>query len=185
MQTNVLPGMLDSATEFFVTNRELKFIQNGAVKNFTDIPFSTFEIIKDKINQDINVKLALHDFHPTSEIKRLEQFISCRFGGLDATADIDKNDMQDGEYWNCPNRGTCPHEGILCKLPVYNNNRLTKQNVTMMQLTSTALTNDVIAEEMNLAQGTFHLLKNRLYKMLGNIQTKQECAVISRELNLI
>lgn len=185
MQTKILPGMLDSATEFFVLNHEVKFIQNGAVKNFTDIPFSTFEIIKEKINADVDVKCALIEMHPTSEMKRIEQFITCRFGGVDCRADIHNNEMQDGEYWDCPKRGTCQFEGTLCKLPTFNKARLSLQDVVLMQLTATSLTNDVIADVMKVPYGTFHLIKKRLYEMLGNIQTKQECAVISQSLNLI
>jgi hypothetical protein len=41
------------------------------------------------------------------------------FYGLDFQGDIKNGELQDGEYWQCPNHGIAPHEGILCKLPTY------------------------------------------------------------------
>jgi hypothetical protein len=181
---NIYPGMMDNSTEFFIHNNEVKVMHAGVIKDFTDISFQTISLINEKINESNEVKLALHDMQPLSEIKRIEQFVRCRFGGLDFKADIINNELQDGEYWECPNRGICPHEGTLCKLPLFNEHRLTTQDVKLMQLTTTNKTNEVIADEMNLPFGSFHLLKKLLYSILG-VQTKQEIAVISRTLNLI
>ncbi len=178
------PGMVCSATEFFIENGETKIIQNAKVLPFCEISFGTQQILQEAINEDLNIKLALHDMHPNSSMKRLEQFAKCRFGGLDFQGDIKDGELQDGEYWPCPKRGTCPHEGILCKLPTYNNQRLTSQDVQLLQLTATNKTNEAIGEEMNLPMGSFHKAKKFLYVKLG-IQTKQEGVFISLFLNLI
>lgn len=178
------PGMVCSATEFFIENGETKIIQNAKVLPFCEISFGTQQILQEAINEDLNIKLALHDMHPNSNMKRLEQFAKCRFGGLDFQGDIKDGELQDGEYWSCPKRGTCPHEGILCKLPTYNNQRLTSQDVQLLQLTATNKTNEAIGEEMNLPMGSFHKAKKFLYVKLG-IQTKQEGVFISLFLNLI
>jgi hypothetical protein len=178
------PGMVCSATEFFLSENEMKIIQNAKILPFSEISFSTQQILQEAINEDLNVKLALLEMHPNSNMKRLEQFAKCRFGGLDFQGDIKDGELQDGEYWECPNRGNCPHEGILCKLPTYNNQRLTKQDVQLLQLTATNKTNEVIGEEMQLPMGSFHKAKKYLYVKLG-IQTKQEGVMISILLNLI
>ena len=178
------PGMVCSATEFFIENGETKIIQNAKVLPFCEISFGTQQILQEAINEDLNIKLALHDMHPNSSMKRLEQFAKCRFGGLDFQGDIKDGELQDGEYWSCPKRGTCPHEGILCKLPTYNNQRLTSQDVQLLQLTAINKTNEAIGEEMNLPMGSFHKAKKFLYVKLG-IQTKQEGVFISLFLNLI
>jgi DNA-binding CsgD family transcriptional regulator len=178
------PGMGCSATEFFLANDEMRIIQNSKILPFCEISFGTQQILQEAINEDLNVKLALHDMHPTSKMKRLEQFAKCRFGGLDFQGDIKNGELQDGEYWQCPNHGNCPHEGILCKLPTYNNQRLTKQDVQLLQLTATNKTNEAIGEELDLPMGSFHKAKKYLYVKLG-IQTKQEGVMISMFLNLI
>ncbi|WP_278035866.1 helix-turn-helix transcriptional regulator [Flavobacterium nitratireducens] len=180
----IFPGMMDSATEFFISNDEVKIIQNSKVLPFCEISLATMQIIEEAINNDKAAKLELFDMHPTSKMKRIEQFAKCRFGGLDFQGDIKDGVLQDGEYWECPLHGQCKSEGILCKLPTFNGERLEKQEVKLLQLTATNMTNEVIAEELGMALGTFHKLKKILYDKLG-IQTKQEGARISFFLNLI
>jgi DNA-binding NarL/FixJ family response regulator len=63
-------------------------------------------------------------------------------------------------------------------LPIINGQRITKEEIKLLQLSSTDMTNEVIAEEMNLCLGTFHKLKKHVYAWLG-IQTKQEGVPIS------
>jgi DNA-binding CsgD family transcriptional regulator len=178
------PGMLCSSTEFFIAENETKIIQSGKILPFCEISLGTIRVLEEAINQDINAKLELHDMHPFSQMKRIEQFARCRFGGLDFAGDIKEGKLQDGEYWNCPKRGSCKSEGILCKLPIYNEQRLTKQDVQLLQLTATNLTNEAIGEKLNLPMGSFHKAKKFLYIKLG-IQTKQEGVMISFLLNLI
>ena len=79
----VYPGMICDSVEFFLHENQLKAIQNGKIKTFAELSFATIEVLKEEINKDKEVKLALHEFHPTSDIKRIEQFAMCRFGGLD------------------------------------------------------------------------------------------------------
>lgn len=181
---NVLPGMVSEDVEMFVDNKELKVIQSGRIIPFCEVSLSVIELLKENINKNIDVKLALHDLHPTSEIKRIEQFAMCRFGGLDFKGDISNGILQDGEYWPCPRKGNCAHEGVLCKLPIVNDYRLTNEDVLLMQLSSTEKTNEVIASEMNLPMGTFHLKKKNLYGNLGTM-CKQTVARLSSFLNLI
>ena len=180
----IFPGMMDSATEFFISNDEVKIIQNSKVLPFCEISLATMQIIEEAINNDKAAKLELFDMHPNSKMKRIEQFAKCRFGGLDFQGDIKDGVLQDGEYWECPLHGQCKSEGILCKLPTFNGERLEKQEVKLLQLTATNMTNEVIAEELGMPLGTFHKLKKILYDKLG-IQTKQEGARISFFLNLI
>lgn len=182
---NAFPGMLDQSTEFFIYQDKLKVIQNGNIKDLSDIPIHSIELLKKEIKANKQVNLALHDLHPTSKFKRIEQFITCRFGGLNHQPDIKDGKLQDGEYWSCPKRGSCPHEGVLCKLPIVKEERLTKQDVQLMQLLATEKTNEVIASEMHLAPGTFHQVKKYLYRKIGNVQTKQASTQIAQFFNLI
>lgn len=180
----VYPGMICDSIEFFYHDNQLKAIQNGNIKNFSELSFATIQVLKEEINRSKEVKLALHDFHPTSEMKRIEQFAMCRFGGLDFQGDIRNGELQDGEYWPCPNHGKCQFEGILCKLPLVNGKRLTKQEVDLIKLSSTDKTNDVIAEDLGIPLGTFHQLKHKLYEKFF-VQTKQELTKLSAFLNII
>ena len=177
-------GMLCSSTEFFVSDGSVKIIQNSKVLPFCEISSATMQILDEAINSDLAVKLELFDMHPNSKMKRIEQFAKCRFGGLDFQGDLKDGVLQDGEYWDCPNHGNCKSEGILCKLPSYNNQRLEKQEVKLLQFMASNMTNDVIADELSMPLGSFHKLKKNVYDKLG-IQTKQEGTMVSFFLNLI
>lgn len=178
------PGMGDSSIEFFVTQNETKFIQHGRILPFTNLPFATLKVLEQVIQDNIEINLELHDMHPTSKLKRIEQFARCRFGGLDFVGDIKDGQLQDGEYHQCPKHGNCASEGILCKLPTYNGHKLSSQDIRLMQLLSSAKTNDLIADELNLPMGSFHKAHRLLYDKLG-VQTKQEVTKIAYLLNLI
>lgn len=178
------PGMICNSTEFFSHNEELKIIQNGVIKDFSEISFCSIQILKEAICSSSEIKSALVEMHPESEMRQIQQFATCRFGGLDFAPDIVDGNLQDGEYWPCEFHGNCKYEGVLCKLPVINSHRLSKEEIVLMQKSTTTLTNEVIAEELNLPLGTFHKIKKILYQKLS-IQTKPELVKIAIFFNLI
>jgi DNA-binding CsgD family transcriptional regulator len=184
METKVYPGMVCNGIEFFLQNDDLKIIQHGHVKPFDEISYQTSQIIKETIEASPEILEALIEMQPNSETKRIEQFAKCRFGGLDFQADMIDGEMQDGEYWPCPLHGNCKHEGTLCKLPKFNEQRLSKEEIKLMQLSTSDKTNDVIADELQMPLGTFHQTKKYLHRKLA-IQTKQEITKIAFFLNLI
>lgn len=183
MNRNLIPGLVDDNVEMFVQNDDLKVIHQGKVISFDELPVSIKELIKEEMYVEKNVLRALNIMHPNSIEKMVEQFAKCRLGGLDFQADIKNGQIQDGEYWPCPKHGSCEHEGVLCKLPKFNKTRLTKQDIQLMQLSTTEKTNEVIAEEMNLPLGSFHKAKKYIHEVLG-VQTKQGITLICAHLNL-
>ena len=185
MNTNkIYPGMLCAGIEFFVHDDEEKVIQGGVVKDLAQAPYSVFDILEEAIDADESVKAALLKMHPLSKHQRLRQFVRCRFGGLDMQPDIKAGVLQEAEYWPCPLRGSCPAEGVLCKMPRHNGNELSKDDISLMKLIATDRTNKSIADVLNVPLGTFHRNKTALYNKLGII-TKQEVALIAVALNLI
>lgn len=186
MNTLTYPGMDCNGIEFYVKDDQVRFIHHGKITNLVDIPFAVIQIIKEEIEKDLEAKAELLFLFPNSEYKRIEMFIKCRFGGLDYTADIDADgNIQPGEYVDCPLRGKCASEGILCKSIRYNNTVLTSLDIKLIKLLTTTLTNSTIADELNIPLGSFHVVKKNLYQKLGNIQTKQELTRIALKLNII
>lgn len=180
----MLPGILDGGIEFFISGESVKTLASGKVNDFTDLPFATIQMLREEIEKDKEVKMHLLDMHPNSEFKRLEQFVRCRFGGLDYQADISANGVQEGEYWDCPLRGNCASEGVLCKSVTINGNALDGGDIELAKRLSTDQTNELIASEMDLPMGSFHLKKKRLYEKMG-VRTKQELTILSHRHNLI
>ncbi|WP_372744315.1 LuxR family transcriptional regulator [Lutibacter sp.] len=184
-QPNLYPGMNDAGFEFFIVEDEVKFIANSKISNFTELPFGIIQIIEEEIENNKAIKMALLDWYPNSKYDRLKQFVKCRFGGLDFEADIINHQLQPSEYVECPIRSKCEHNGVLCKAPEYNGSKLNAIDIQLMKLLTTPLTNEVIAEQLNLPLGSYHKYKKLLYEKLGFIQTKQELTIIAITLNII
>lgn len=183
--TKIYPGLNCSSVEFFNSDDgKVKMLANGRLQDFYDAPFSTLLVIREHLAASPKVDTILKEWHPDSEMKRMEKFIHCRFGGLDFTPDIKDHELQAGEYWDCPLRGICKGEGLVCKNLKYNSHTLLLKDIKLMRLLTTNLTNEVLAEKLDMCMGTFNLFKKELYKKL-NIQTKQEAVVIAVELNLL
>ncbi len=180
------PGLMCANVEIFKNKSgELKILSDGKVKPFSDAPFAIIAVLLEQLQLEPESKKILEEWHPGSDIAQVNQFASCRFGGLDFQADIKDYKLQDGEYHPCQHRGSCAAEGILCKMPKYNGTRLTIAMVKLMRLLSGNDTNEVIAEKLNLPLGSYHLLKKQVYAILGGVQTKQEVALISRDLAIV
>jgi len=183
-QPQLYPGMLNTDTEFFKTTEGLKVISSGIVSQFKDISMPLYQRLKEKMQAEPKVFNLLKVWHPQSELAQLEKFTECRFGGLDFTPDISDSKVQDGEYWDCPFRGNCKGEGIVCKPLKFNNHILETLEIKLLNLLATNYTNEVIAEMLTISYGQFHKIKKILYAKLG-IQTKQEATLIAVNLNLI
>lgn len=184
MQTNVYPGILDNSIEFFTSDAGVNFIQSRRVKPLHELSYAVIEKIKNVINNDVEAKEELESVHPNSEWQQIEMFVKCRYGGLDFTPDVIDGEFNCGDYWDCPLRGSCASEGKICKVPTYNSERLSFEEVKLIKLLTTNMTNESISFEMNLPLGSFHLMKKKLYEKL-QIQTKQELTIIAIRLNLI
>jgi len=182
--TRIYPGLKCSSVEFFNDNKKVKAFSQGKIQDFYDLPFSILMVLRDALKNEHDADTVLKEWFPGSEMKRLEKFVSCRFGGLDFTPDIQNLTLGKGEYWDCPLRGVCKGEGIVCKPLTYNTETLTTHDIKAIRLLATSITNEALAGELNLPMGTFNLFKKQLYKKL-NIQTKQEAVVIAVELNLL
>lgn len=184
-ESRLFPGMTCSGVEFFKSNNGVKVISSGTVKAFKELPTPIYELLKEAMHKESGAYELLSEWYPDSELCKLEKFTECRFGGLDYTADIVNNQLQDGEYHDCPFRGQCKGEGVLCKSLKYNGHVLSNQDIMLLQLLATNETNDVIAEKITTSLGQFHKVKKALYVKLGGIQTKQEAALIANDLNVI
>lgn len=186
MQDKIIPGLLESNSyEFFLHKGDLKFVNNGQLKPFVEAPFNVISMLKEAIENNPEAKTILMDWFPDSNFLQLKKYVSCRFGGLDFSPDIIDGELQKGEYWNCPERGKCPGENILCSSPIVNGYPLSNLEIKLTQLLTTDQTNETIATGLGLPLGTFHKLKKELYEKFGSIQTKQCLTKKAYSLNII
>jgi len=182
--TKIYQGMLNNNAEFFKDGDELMVISNGSIKPFEQISFPHYQLFIEEINANPELKKELQKMHPDSEFKRVKQLANCRFGGIDYDADIKDNKLSRGDYWDCPLRGFCSGEGIVCSHVKYNGSILSKRHIDLVKLLVTNATNQTIALTLSIPEGTMHLLKKELYAIF-NVQTKQELALKAQHINLI
>lgn len=192
--TNIYPGMVSNDIEFFHYNGELVTLTGGNTIEFEELPNSILNEIQQLLDKEKDAIDMLNNTTAGGSGSHLKRFVSCRFGGLDLTADINvhtteydainKVVIQDGEYWNCPNRGKCAAEGVLCKMPVYRGQRLLPVEVSVLKELHTVDTNETIADRLGLALGTYHLIKKNLYKKLGGLFTRHEVTRVADSLNI-
>lgn len=180
----IIPGMLNDDIEFFNTESGVKYITNGKVENFINLPFQVLEILRQKISDNAELKNVLENWHPNSEFHQLQQFASCRFGGIDYDPDFKNGILQEGEYFKCPKASTCTGYGIVCQKPKIHKNELSTLEIQLIQLSTSDMTNEVIAEELKIPLGSFHKEKKLLYQKLG-VQTKQALTKIAISANII
>jgi len=181
----LLPGMLCNSVEFFNYELEVKVIMNGTIKKFYEPPTPIYQLLNEEMHRHPKAFQILKDWHPESESKQIETFARCRYGDLENTGDIVDGKFSSAEFWDCPLRGSCKGEGIICALPNYKGETLSGDEVQLLKMLTTAMTNDAIAGALTIALGTFHQLKQKLYAKLGGIQTKQEATIKALELNII
>jgi DNA-binding CsgD family transcriptional regulator len=182
--SSVYPGMVSADTEIFNNGGNLMAIHNGSTICFDLLPISVFERINQVLQSDIDASTILKKWFPKDHKAQVKKFASCRFGGLDHTPDIGVSDSQQGEYWDCPMHGSCTGEGVVCKMPVYKDYRLTAADIRLIKLLTTGRINTVIADELNMPLGSFHAKKKKMYKLLG-VMTRPELTRVAVTLNII
>lgn len=188
--TNIYPGMVSNDYEFFNHANELKVLTSGVTSTFDKLPAVILDAISEVLAQDFKAAAVIKSGALPVKGSALEVFTRCRLGGLDFTPDVQVSDcatqitIQNGEYWDCPMRGKCAGEGIVCRMPEYNGERLSIIEVQIMKELHTVDTNEAIAERLGIPMGTYHFHKKHLYRKLGNLQTRHEVTRVADSLNI-
>lgn len=112
----------------------------------------------------------------------VNRFCRCNFGKLDNTKkDIGHNGVFNFERIDCPMRGECPHENIVCN-PKFNS-KLSDAELRVMKMVYEGCDNEDIADTLYLSP---HTVKNHIksvYAKLG-IHEKSEFIRYSNDNNL-
>ena len=93
------------------------------------------------------------------------RFIRCNFAALDNTPDIDSNMHSTFEYIQCPLRGECKHENVICR-PTFDH-QLSPAEMRVMRLVYEGLNESDIADKLRLSPYTVHTHVRNAYSRLG------------------
>lgn len=118
---------------------------------------------------------------PHYEFLIVRAFIKCNFPKFDSTMDIDHLGNFNFEEPECPMRGECPLEGVVCK-PKYNS-KLSSRELEVMKLYSEKMTEDEIAEYLFISPDTVRTHKRNAFKRV-RVHTLAEFILYAKNNNL-
>lgn len=99
------------------------------------------------------------------------RFIKCNFSALDNIPDISADKHCNFEHINCPLRGECKYDHVICR-PEFDHG-LSPAEKKVMALVYEGLTEDAIADRLRLSPFTIHTHVRNAYARL-NIHSKSE-----------
>ncbi|WP_207425962.1 response regulator transcription factor [Pedobacter sp. SYSU D00535] len=179
----ILPGLVDSAVEFFVDQHEVKCVHDGRTYSFENFPEWIIELVKEDMLQHPEAIKALASWENLHESEHVRQYIYCRFGGLDNDADIDVDrGIHYAEYFDCGLRGSCKYEGKLCCSVQVSNGYLTKTEIEILKRISKA--NKLIADELCISCETVNSHIQNIMKKTG-LAGKVELAIFATKKGMI
>lgn len=177
--STIYPGMLDNSKEYFMANGKLFLINNGKIQEFDDVPaHEELELLieKDPLLKSTLIKMV--GFNPKNQQKKLA---SCRFGGLNFSPDFSIDSKNTNDYVECPNRGKCIGENIICQPIKLNGVEVTAQEVNLLKELATDKKNEAIADDLSLPLGTFNVNKTKLYRKVGIYNKPQSVFLLMKE----
>ena len=185
--TRLYPGMCDDSLEIFFHPEEqkLKAIVNGAVKDFSAIPAAKKQFLNHIIETDAHLAEIMETMFPGDKASQIEKLAVCRFGGLNFQPDYcGVTHSQNHDIIDCSIRSTCPGSGIVCKNLKYQEEELTQTDVLAIQLMASDHKTELLAEELHMPLGSFHVYRTKFFNRLG-VKSKPELARVGVELGLI
>lgn len=185
--TRLYPGMCDDSLEIFFHREEkkLKAIVNGSVKDFSEVSPEKKQFLNRIIENDAHLAEIMETMFPRDKASQIEKLAVCRFGGLNFQADYcGTTQSHNHDIIDCDIRSTCPGSGIVCKNLKYQEEELTQTDVLAIQLMASDHKTELLAEELHMPLGSFHVYRTKFFNRLG-VKSKPELARVGVELGLI
>lgn len=172
--TRTYPGMLDHSKEYFNNGPDVMMIHNGVVQKFDEVP--EHPELAQIIATESDLNRILTEWFQDDEQLKLKTLAKCRFGALNFSADIN-GEIVVSDHADCPQRGKCSGEFIVCRQPVINGETVTAEEIEILKEICGNDKNTTIAGNLGYALGTFKVLKTSIYQRCRFI-TKQQAAKV-------
>ena len=173
------PGMLDNSKEYFEAEGNVFLIAKGTVQIFDDVQYhEELELI---IETETKLKQTLKKMVGENKKNQQKQLAKCRFGGLNFSPDFSNDSKSTSDHIDCPKRGNCIGENIVCQPIFINGVEVTELEINLLKELATEKKNEAIASDLNLPLGTFNVSKTQLYRKLDIYNKPQSVFVLIRE----
>ena len=175
--------------EFFTFEDEVWIRSNGCVRMLRETDYNIIDSLLEYVSTSFEKAcLALREEYMAYAMnvshykyKMACRFIRCNFSALDSFPDIDSNLHFRFEHINCPLRGECKWDRIICR-PTFSNN-LSPAEKKVMALVYDGLSEDSIANRLYLSPFTVHTHIRNVYAKLG-IHSRSEFVKFATQKNL-
>lgn len=150
-------GLINSSIEFFTDHehQHLYKLKDGRVTEFEYWPDELKYTIWKYISPDQQKLRALIYLAGPDRDRIIKQYLICLYGGFDNHADMVNGELLQQEYWACPKRGTCRHEGIICsKLRTDTGAYLTAREIEVLKLIASGMLDKEIADHLGISVNT-------------------------------
>jgi DNA-binding CsgD family transcriptional regulator len=185
METTRIPaGIVDINIEFFLNGDAIEFIKGGTRQPFENMDVADLAIIRAEIDSNPAALRALEEMEIFDPVQQIKQWIRCNMGDFDSRADLTPDGIVIREYFDCGQRGTCPHEGRLCTLPAGVNGQLTPREIEVIKLIGRDLADKEIADRLGISVNTVHIHRGHIEHKIG-AKSKVGIAVFGRIHNII
>lgn len=181
MNVSLIPGLIDSHTEFFDHHEVAYQVFAGTVQEASVLPEQFKHLIQLEIRSNPNIRLGLFRLGIEDEDSSITKVYKCNYSACDNHPDIDANgNLGPREYVSCVERGQCPAEGLLCKIPF----GLTKRQRDVVREIGRGLLDKEICDKLSISQDTLRNHKDQAAAKAG-IERKTSLAVIAHQYRIV
>lgn len=172
--TRTYPGMIDRSIEYFTKGDNVFKIKDGHVKLFNEDSHPELEYI---LWSEPDLEPTLSKMCAGNYDQMLLKLADCRFGGLNFEPDF-INGTATHDHRDCPFRGSCIGENIVCKPIEINGQPVTANEISILRECATNQKNLAIADHLNIPLGTLNVSKTRIYEKFGFVTKQQSTATL-------
>lgn len=119
------------------------------------------------------------DSYPTL----IEKYCSCLFGAYDGQPDSVDGELLHAEYWQCPERHSCPGYGIVCNPLRVAHGVLTERQVDVLELVGQCLIEKEIAHHLGISIETVKIHKRDIRHKAG-LSNSMDLVLLAKQNNL-
>jgi DNA-binding CsgD family transcriptional regulator len=185
---NEIPaGLLNNDIEFFAhptENHRSDVIHNGNCFRVKEAPGHIKQLVDEDMARHPEKTAGLDILGFFDADGRREKYCRCCLGACNSIPDVIDGQIVHNEFWPCPDRGSCPAEGILCTKPTVGpaGAKLTRKEVEVLELIAKGLYDKEIAPKLKISAETLKVHKRHIMRKTGT-NNKPELVLLALNKN--
>lgn len=181
---NLPPGLSDRNIELWVEGDVVFVLKDGLKRRLENVDDTTMAIFMEDLQNSVLAQKALYDMNILEPMERLKKYLSCRYGDFNMVPDFTPEGANEGDFYDCGQRGNCKWEGKLCSRMKAPNGILTRREIEIIRLIAEDLPDKQIAEILGIEITTMATHRKHIEEKLG-VFTKVGIAAWALKNNIV